>query len=282
MFKIGEFSRLSRVLVRMLRHYDKLGLLKPVEKDPHTGYRFYSADQLPRLNRILALRELDFSLELISGLLEEELSADELLAMFRTRRDEVEKKIRDEQIRLDSLEARIQEIRDPAGHSMYDVILREIGPQLAACLRRIVSEGDAVQFMFEDVERYINSFNARADEPPLSILHDREYREMKADVEVAVPLSKKIPESGDIRVRELAGIPHAACVVHTGRYATIYQPYNALLSWIEVNGYRMNGPIREVYLRYGADGLEFDLPSTYLVKGSSPFITELQLSVEKQ
>jgi len=70
-------------------------------------------------------------------------------------------------------------------------------------------------------------------------------------------------------------------VVHTGDYATIYQAYNALLSWIESNGYRMMGPIREVYLSYSAHGLGFELPPTYLVKESNPFVTELQLEIEK-
>jgi DNA-binding transcriptional MerR regulator len=74
MFKIGEFSRLSRVSVRMLRHYDQLGLLTPSQTDPFTGYRYYSAQQLPRLNRIIALRDLGFSLEQIAGMLDEELS----------------------------------------------------------------------------------------------------------------------------------------------------------------------------------------------------------------
>ncbi len=57
MFKIGDFSKLSRVSVKTLRYYDKLGLLKPAHVDHFTGYRYYSADQPPQLNRILALDE---------------------------------------------------------------------------------------------------------------------------------------------------------------------------------------------------------------------------------
>jgi hypothetical protein len=72
-----------------------------------------------------------------------------------------------------------------------------------------------------------------------------------------------------------------ACVVHVGEYAEIYQAYNSLLAWIEANDYRMTGPIREVYLRYGADGLDFELPRTYLSDGANEFVTELQLAVEK-
>ena len=60
--KIGEFSKLSRVSVRMLRHYDELGLLAPSEVDPMTGYRYYSERQLIAAGRIAALRALGFGL----------------------------------------------------------------------------------------------------------------------------------------------------------------------------------------------------------------------------
>jgi DNA-binding transcriptional MerR regulator len=66
MFKIGDFSKISQVSIRSLRHYDEIGLFKPAHTDPFTGYRYYSADQLPRLNRIIALRTLGLSLEEIA------------------------------------------------------------------------------------------------------------------------------------------------------------------------------------------------------------------------
>ncbi len=61
MLKIGDFSKLSRVSVQALRHYDEMNLLKPAQVDTFTGYRYYSASQLPRFNRILALKDLGFS-----------------------------------------------------------------------------------------------------------------------------------------------------------------------------------------------------------------------------
>ena len=63
MFLTGEFSKISRVSKRLLHHYDEIGLLKPAHIDPSTGYRYYSANQLSRLNRILALKDLGLSLE---------------------------------------------------------------------------------------------------------------------------------------------------------------------------------------------------------------------------
>ena len=69
MLKIGEFSKLAQVPAPSLRYFDQVGLLKPVEMDRCSGCRFYSAGQLPRLHRILALKGPGFSLEQMRGML---------------------------------------------------------------------------------------------------------------------------------------------------------------------------------------------------------------------
>jgi DNA-binding transcriptional MerR regulator len=283
MFKIGEFSRLSRVSVRMLRHYDQLGLLKPLQTDSFTNYRYYSAEQLPRLNRILALRDLGFSLEQIAGLLDEDLPSEQLLGMLKLKRAEIEQQMQAEQLRLARLEARIRQMSEQSDRASYDVILRGVGTQLVATFRELVPDDERIQYMFNEVERYVAEHDqARADKPPFTIYHDAEYREKDIDAEVVIPLKFPFPGTDTIHVHKLPGIPSAACVVHTGSYATLYQAYNALLRWIETNNYRIAGPIREVYLRYGADGLGFELPPTYLAADSNQYVTELQLSVEKR
>jgi DNA-binding transcriptional MerR regulator len=283
MLRIGEFSRLSRVSVRMLRHYDQLGLLKPSQTDSLTSYRYYSADQLPRLNRILALRDLGFSLEQIADILEEDLSSEQLLGMLKLKRAEIEQQVEAEQLRLARLEARLRQMSEDADQPAYDVVLREIAPSLVATTREVVPDDERIQYMFQEVETYVVGHNrARADKPPLTIYHDAEYRERDLDAEIAIPLEYPIPGTESIRVGNLAGIPSAACIVHTGSYITLYQAHNALLTWMEANHYRMSGPVREVYLRYGADGLGFELPATYLAQDQNQYVTELQLSVEKR
>jgi DNA-binding transcriptional MerR regulator len=283
MFKIGEFSRLSRVSIRMLRHYDQLGLLTPSQTDPFTGYRYYSADQLPRLNRILALRDLGFSLEQISGMLDDDLSTDQLLGMLKLKRAEVEEQLLFESQKLDRLEVRIRQMSGHSKQAAYDVIVRDSESQLVAAYREVAADDDHIEQMFDRLEVYVAGFDgARADKPPLSIYYDEEYRERDMDVEVAVPLKYAIPETESFRVRELPRLTGIASVVHVGEYSTVYQAYNALLAWIEAHGYQMTGPIREVYIRYGADGLDLDLPSTYLADDRNQYVTELQLSVLKK
>jgi DNA-binding transcriptional MerR regulator len=283
MFKIGEFSKLSRVSVRMLRHYDQLGLLIPSETDPFTGYRYYSAEQLPRLNRIIALRDLGFSLEQISGMLDEDLSTEQLLGMLKLKRAEVEEQMQLEQQKLARLEGRIRQMGAAPRQGAYDVIVRDLEPELAATHREVAADDNRIQQMFDLVEVYVAQYEgARADKPPFTIYYDDEYREKDMDAEVAVPLRYAIPENELIRVRQLPRLSRVACVVYVGEYSDIYQAYNSLLAWIEANGYRMIGPIREVYLRYGADGLDFELPVTYLGDNHNKYVTELQLSVEKR
>ncbi len=96
MIRIGDFSKLSRVSIKALRFYDEMGLLKPISVDRFSGYRFYEYNQLPRLHRILALKDLGFSLEEIGHLLAGDLSAEQMRGMLKLRQAEIRQKVREE------------------------------------------------------------------------------------------------------------------------------------------------------------------------------------------
>src|SRR5690242_7307675 len=100
MFRIGDFSRLSLVPVSALRYYDELGLLKPVKVDPVSGYRYYSATQLTRLNRLLALKDMGLSLEQIARLLDKELTPEQIRGMLKLKQAELRQQLEEGQIRL--------------------------------------------------------------------------------------------------------------------------------------------------------------------------------------
>ena len=85
MIRIVDFSKLSRVTVKTLRYYDEVGLLQPAHVDNTTGYRYYAYSQLPRLNRILALKDLGFSLEEICKLLSDALTVEQMHGMLKLR-----------------------------------------------------------------------------------------------------------------------------------------------------------------------------------------------------
>ena len=297
MFKIGDFSRFTRVSVKTLRHYDEVGLLRPRVVDRFTNYRYYSADQVPRLNQILALRELGFSLEQIGRLLEAALSTEQLRGMFVSKRAEIEARIRDEREQLGRVDAYLAQLgTEPVAR--YDVVLRTIAPGLVATLRTWVPSGgdqndngenaengeaedDLTAALFDEVELYVARFKARAALPPVIIYHDREYRADGQDLEIVIPLTSHIEATDRINVYELPGYATMACLIHSGGYEQLSQTFATLLRWIEHNNYVIAGPTRASFLRFGADQEGYALPESYIATQVHELVTELQVPVMK-
>jgi len=138
MIRIGDFSKLSRVSIKTLRYYDDMGLLKPVHVDEWTGYRYYAFEQLARLNRILALKDLGFSLAEITELLDEQVSLEQLRGMLRVRQSEAQQRVKDEQERLERIGARLRQIEMESKMSEYDVIIKQVDPIRVACMRETI------------------------------------------------------------------------------------------------------------------------------------------------
>ncbi|MEQ8672703.1 MAG: MerR family transcriptional regulator [Aggregatilineales bacterium] len=283
MFKIGDFSKFSRVSIKMLRHYDEIGLLKPAQVDPFTNYRYYSADQLPRLNRIIALKDLGFSLEQIATLLDDALPASEIRGMLKLKRAEIATRVREEQTRLEQVEGRLRQIELEDGVPVYDVVLRKIAPQIVAGIRAVVkADSGDITAMFEEIEAYVARYNARETAPPLTIYHDADYRDDDIDVEIAVPVNAVIPATERVHIREVEAVATMACVVHKGDYISIAEAYTSLFGWIATHDYTISGALREVYLRFGADNVGYRLPDAYLTTTAGEFVTELQVPVSKE
>jgi DNA-binding transcriptional MerR regulator len=128
MFSIGEFARHGRVSVRMLRHYDAIGLLRPASVDPPTSYRFYDASQLAELNRIIALKDLGFTLQQVQAILDEQVSPSELRGMLKLRRAEIHAQIEAETSRLARVEARLLSIEEDGRVPADGVVVKRLAP----------------------------------------------------------------------------------------------------------------------------------------------------------
>src|SRR5262245_21358459 len=277
MIKIGEFSKLVQVPVATLRYYDQVGLLKPVRVDQFTGYRYYSASQLPRLHRILALKGLGFSLEQIGRALDEGLTPEEMRGMLRLRHAQISQALADMPEHLVELEARSQQIEREDDISTYDVILKPVEPLLVALIRAILPEHHAVGALFSEVYEAIGSQVSEAIAPnpgeggeTMVLWYDTEFKEHDVDGAAAFVLHCRVPERGRMQVQELPPGTMAA-TVHHGSYNTIGEAHEAVLRWIEANGYRIVGPDREVYL-YNRAPIRLDDPT---------YVTEIQYPVEK-
>ena len=158
MFKIGDFSKLSCVSVKVLHYYDELGLLKPTHVDHFTGYRYYSADQLPRLNRILALKDLGFSLEQTMRLLEGTLVPAQMREILRMKQAELHQRVQDDQGRLVRVEARLKLIEQEHTMPEYDVVLKRIEAKTVVSARKVAPAfGEIHQFERESIlQRWSN------------------------------------------------------------------------------------------------------------------------------
>ena len=138
MFRIGEFSRITRVTVDTLRHYDALGLLKPANVDPFTGYRYYSARQLDSLNRILALKEVGFSLEEIARILQEKLTNEELRGMLKAQLVRAEQEAQTAQLRRERILARLNTLDLEDKMPDYEVTLKPVDALTVVAIRETV------------------------------------------------------------------------------------------------------------------------------------------------
>ena len=267
MLKIGEFSALSRVSVKTLRYYDEVGLLRPVRIDPESGYRYYAASQLPRLYRLLALKDLGFALDRIAQALDEGVSVDALRGMLMLRQAEQEERLRLESERLIRLKALLQLI-EREGVRAGGVVLKEVAPQPMASIRDVISNYRTVGVLFE---RLFQAFGTVVPQGlGVAIWHDAEYKEQDPDVEAGIYLKQSVHVQAPVVIRELPAAT-VASVVHHGAFNRIAEVYLAILHWIEANEYRLAGPARELFLRVS-------LPVS---RDDESNVTEIQLPVER-
>lgn len=267
MFKIGEFSKLSRVSVKTLRYYDEVGLLRPSQTDRFTSYRYYTVDQLPRLYRILALKDLGLSLEQIAHLLDQDVSVTELRGMLRLKQGELQAQIDEQQSRLTRIEARLRQIEQEAAMPAYDIVVKSIEPQAVVYVHETVPTYADVGRLFQKAFAHVGQLSLRPAGAPIGLYYDNEYRDHDVDVEIAVPVNA-VPGGAQVAVRQLSG-GAMACLVHQGGYDSIGVVYGGLFNWVNNNGYHVSGPSREVYLRGPESG------------PASGYVTEVQLPVEK-
>jgi len=271
MIRIGDFSKLSRVSVKTLRYYDEMGLLKPVQVDTFTGYRLYEYCQLSVLHRILAFKDLGFSLEEIGRLLDDGLTVEQMGGMLKLRETEAHQRLREEAERLERIESQLRQIEQEDCVSKYDVVIKTAEAIKVASLRDVVPTPPDQGRLWEELGGYLTMNHIRANGACFTLYHDDEFKERDWDVEVCEQVSVELGESRRIKVRTLPAIDSLACTIHHGPFVTIGEAYNALGKWITENGYRIVGPCREVYLTPNENGSQTD-PNT---------VTEIQFAVEK-
>jgi DNA-binding transcriptional MerR regulator len=274
-FGTGAFARLAQVSVRTLHHYDDIGLLPPARVDQQTGYRWYAAEQLHRLNRILALRDLGLPLTEVRKVVDDEVSLDELRGMLRLRQAEAHERITAEAERLARVEARLRQIEMEGRVGDYDVVVKPLESHHVALDHECTTSfgnanlGPILGRLFGDLYAELDRVGIAPAGPMLALYEDSGDADAPIKVMAAVPVDDtEIVTSDRIEIVDVPAVPRGATTIHRGSMAHVDEGYQALFRWAEETGEHIDGYSREIYLACDGD------PETW--------VTELQFALHER
>ncbi|SEP47313.1 MerR family transcriptional regulator [Amycolatopsis saalfeldensis] len=257
MFAIGEFARHGRVSVRMLRHYDAIGLLRPAHVDPATGYRSYQAAQLTELNRIVALKDLGFTLEQVRAMLAEQVGVEQVRDLLALRRADLEAAVAATAQRLAQVEARLQAIELDGRLPDHEVVVKHL-----PAVRLAELSTSAGSFHPDDIGPVVHPLCAElgrrlatAEVTPVGRLtcYYVEDGGGAVTVHAAVPVATEHgPARNGLSIIDLPAGDHAT-LVHRGPMDAVLPAWQALAHWADAHGRHSTGPARELYLDCPAD-----------------------------
>lgn len=260
MIKIGLFATIGQVSIDALRHYDRLGLLKPSQVDAFTGYRYYTLEQLPRLHRILALKDLGLSLEQIALLLDGDVSADQVRAMLRSRMTQLQDAQMESAAQLARLRVRLVALDTEDEMSTQEILLKQVEPLLVAGRRFILKENKGVVLedltgAFMEAKSHVLAHGNKQAGPSIAAWYTPTTQFVDEDVEAAFPLSQPIQATERIQVHTLPG-GLMASILHTGDFREFSTSVKALVKWVDDNGYDAGSPYREIYHKFDPANIE--------------------------
>ncbi|NUL03274.1 MerR family transcriptional regulator [Streptomyces lunaelactis] len=259
MFTIGDFARHGRVSARMLRHYDAIGLLRPERTDPFSGYRYYAAAQLAQLNRIIALKDLGFTLQQVREILEERVSSEELRGMLTLRRAELEEAMAAAAAGLAQVEARLRSIESEGHMPTEDVIVKSIPAVRVAELTATAAGygpehiGPVISPLYDELFRRIEAAGVTPTGPGIAYYEDAPEGDGAILVHAGVTVAAGPRPGQDFETVDLPAIERAATIVHRGPMDAIVPTAQILGRWMDAGCHRSAGYAREVSLECPAD-----------------------------
>lgn len=255
MYTIGEFAAYGRVSVRMLRHYDAIGLLAPARVQPGSGYRFYDAAQFATLGRIVGLRDLGIGLEQIRAVIDGSTDAAGTRALLATRRAQLLDQIAADHARIDRLDERLR-ILEGGAVMPTDVELKSLAP-VTVLEASAVAPGfgpenitPVIEPLYDRLSAAISAAGLPVREPAYALYESVDPADEAAGARVRAGFTAAEgdrPAEG-FDVVELPAVPLAATILHHGVMSRIGETWMQLMDWMSANGYSPVGPCREVYL----------------------------------
>ena len=253
MFKIGDFAKLARVPVRTLRYYDTIGLLKADTIDYTSGYRYYTARQLPIVNRILALKDLGLSLEQIALVIDGNLSDQDLHGMLRLKKMEIERYLVSEEARIGRIETWLA--RKDEDKETYEIILKNIPPQRVAALSAIAPNEELLapyfEQLFEKLADYLSNSNIRCNDVGIACYLDNEFTDTNIHIQALIPVHTTHEiDNSEVTIIDLPEMK-VASVAFCGGFKQLPDVYATLTQWLEYNHCEISGNTREIHMHDG-------------------------------
>ena len=246
--KIGEFSKLMQVTVKTLRHYEQKRLLIPDEVDEWTGYRYYSIEQMQKLQNIRDLQRLGFLLDEIKELCES-YSCTPTISQLTEKIEETEAQLRKLIARRNQLidwrnaRKQMKKMEKFSIQSLPEIIVashREVLPDYAAigpmCINKIAPE--------------MQRLGCKCPPPGycFTVEHDSEYKPTDVDIEYCEQVEEMGEDSAVIQFKRLSAVPKALCMKHVGPYERFYESFTEAFRYIEEHGLKPVGQHRTCYI----------------------------------
>lgn len=272
MLKIGDFSKLSRISIRMLRHYDEIGLLMPKTTDSFTSYRYYSEEQLPVAGRINALKDMGFGLSAIGEILKSYDDAQKMAEFLSVKKAEVKTEAEEAARRLRLLETAIIRLRKDGTTMSYNVTLKTLPERYVASVRQVIPAYDQEGTLWNILVKETAPLNIQEGDPcyTLAIFHDGEYKENDVDVEVQKSVRGSYPNTQHVVFKTEPPILIASAT-YKGGYDKIDGATEAVANWVRDSGYDF-------------DGLSFNIyhVSPHETQNSEEWVTEVCYPVKRR
>ncbi|HDX9639942.1 TPA: MerR family transcriptional regulator [Bacillus mobilis] len=247
MFKIGDFSKLSSISIRMLRHYDKVELLQPVKINEQSRYRYYSAAQLKKVNQIQMLKDMGFNIATIKEIVASD-NMEVIKSQFKNRSAQIKGEMDDLQKQLRLLEDSMKTMREDVIEMTYHVSIKEIPERNVASVRKIIPsynrEGDLWGTLMQEIQ--MKSISIAHPSYSIAVFHDREYKENDVDVEIQLSILGKHENTKDVTFKKIESTNVASITVN-GSYEQMTAVNEAAAKWIETEGYEIAGPMYNIY-----------------------------------
>lgn len=272
MFRIGEFSKLTQVTIRMLRYYDETGLLKPAQIDRQTGYRMYSIEQIPILNKIIYLRDSGFQVSEIACLIKS--TDDDFIAeQLDNKRMETLKAIQLEEERLKKIELAKKELFECKNEMHFHVLTKSVPSYLVLSLRMVIPSYYDEGRLWEELSAFIakNKISVSKSDS-FSIYHDPEYKERDVDIEICIPVNHAGATTDRFTFRNTEAVPLMAYTMVYGPFSNIRDAYLNLAQWLQANSqYKMRRQDRQIVHR-----------GPFNESNPEKYLTEIQIPLESK